>query len=218
MHISIVSEDRLFREGLSEAIARRLEPDDAVVASRDRDAIASATRIDLLVRDVGRGALHESMSPEIGPGSIVGATVWIGDHRELAGMLPQLSRPATLISREASLAEMVDLILAALDGTTTCCARVTRQVYADLRRCGRQRRLHDESDVYRLSAREVEVLQRMAEGLDNRQIAEALSISVHTVKNHVHSILDKLDVCRREQAVSLAYERNWLPDRRRVAR
>jgi len=55
-----------------------------------------------------------------------------------------------------------------------------------------------------LSPREVEVLEHLARGLSNRQIARSLSISTSTVKNHVHKIINKLEVSDRVQAAILA--------------
>jgi DNA-binding NarL/FixJ family response regulator len=55
-----------------------------------------------------------------------------------------------------------------------------------------------------LSPREREVLQHMANGLSNQQIADALYLSLRTVTTHVTRILDKLRVSSRTAAVSIA--------------
>jgi DNA-binding NarL/FixJ family response regulator len=61
------------------------------------------------------------------------------------------------------------------------------------------------ADSFReLSAREREVLGLIAEGLANRDIAERLSLSEKTVRNHINSIFAKLDVKTRAQAIVLA--------------
>jgi DNA-binding NarL/FixJ family response regulator len=52
----------------------------------------------------------------------------------------------------------------------------------------------------KLTARERDVLRLMAQGLSNQEIAQALIIEPGTVKNHVHSILKKLNVSSREEA------------------
>jgi DNA-binding NarL/FixJ family response regulator len=57
-----------------------------------------------------------------------------------------------------------------------------------------------------LSPREVEVLELLVRGQSNQQIARELSISMSTVKNHVHSIISKLGVSDRVQAAILAIE------------
>jgi ATP/maltotriose-dependent transcriptional regulator MalT len=63
-------------------------------------------------------------------------------------------------------------------------------------------RLDEASDLVEpLTAREQEVLEQMAAGLSNRQIAHALGISEHTVKFHVSAILGKLGVATRSAAI-----------------
>ena len=65
-----------------------------------------------------------------------------------------------------------------------------------------------------LTAREVETISLLARGLRNKEIARALHITVQTVKNHVHNILEKLQVHRRREAVRLAYEMGLLREPR----
>ena len=55
-----------------------------------------------------------------------------------------------------------------------------------------------------LSKRELEVLELMAEGLSNNEIAERLFVSLNTIKTHSSKVFEKLDVKRRTQAVEKA--------------
>jgi DNA-binding NarL/FixJ family response regulator len=57
-----------------------------------------------------------------------------------------------------------------------------------------------------LTAREIEVWRLIATGLDNTEVAQAMEISVSTVKNHITSVFGKLRVRDRAQAVIAAYE------------
>ncbi len=72
-------------------------------------------------------------------------------------------------------------------------------------------RLADRAMTPPPSAREVDVLRRMALGESNKEIAAAMGISESTVKNHVHSLLGKLGVTDRTQAVLLATQRGIIP-------
>ncbi|MCU0258457.1 MAG: HDOD domain-containing protein [Solirubrobacteraceae bacterium] len=61
-----------------------------------------------------------------------------------------------------------------------------------------------------LSAREVDVLKRLAEGKVYKQIAHELELSTSTVRTHLHNIYGKLGAVDRAQAVLMATERGWL--------
>ncbi len=61
-----------------------------------------------------------------------------------------------------------------------------------------------------LSPREVEILDNIAQGMTNKQVAYALSISEQPVKNHMSSILRKLSVNDRTQAVVYAMKQGWI--------
>jgi len=95
------------------------------------------------------------------------------------------------------------------------CSRAIGLSPADLRKVmydlpyptgGRARQI----DPSPLSAREQEVLKRLAEGKVYKQIAHELSLSTSTVRTHLHNIYGKLGAVDRAQAVLIATERGWL--------
>lgn len=61
-----------------------------------------------------------------------------------------------------------------------------------------------------LSPREVQILDNIAQGMTNKEVAYALAISEQTVKNHMSSILRKLSVNDRTQAVVYAIRQGWI--------
>ena len=65
--------------------------------------------------------------------------------------------------------------------------------------------------VLGISGRELEVLELLAQGSSNKEIADRLCVSPHTVKTHLGHLYDKLDVARRTQAVQKARELRILP-------
>jgi DNA-binding NarL/FixJ family response regulator len=64
--------------------------------------------------------------------------------------------------------------------------------------------------VEHLTPRELEILEMLAQGLGNKAVAARLSISEHTVKFHVGSILGKLGAASRGAAIATAIRRGWL--------
>jgi len=65
-----------------------------------------------------------------------------------------------------------------------------------------------------LTDREREILGHVAAGLQNKEVASKLGISVATVRNHVHSLLEKLEVHSKLEAASLAFRKGWVSGRR----
>ena len=108
------------------------------------------------------------------------------------------------ILKDSSLKELIEMIRLAQKGE----ARVsTRMAGAMMERLFRLARMFSavenkiDEDV-RLTSRELEVLQFISEGLTNQEIAAQLVVEVGTVKNHVHRILEKLNVSSRQEAAS----------------
>jgi DNA-binding NarL/FixJ family response regulator len=100
--------------------------------------------------------------------------------------------------KNSSIDDLAQTIRTAYRGTAVFSAEVTHV----LLRTATSSPAHD----YGLTPRENEVLKLMVEGLNNRQIAEALVVSQSTAKFHVSSILAKLKVESRVEAVALAVE------------
>ena len=70
---------------------------------------------------------------------------------------------------------------------------------------------HHEVSRLNLSKREMEVLQLMADGLSNQEIATRLFVSLNTVKTHSAQIFEKMEVKRRTQAVDMAKRLSIIP-------
>jgi DNA-binding CsgD family transcriptional regulator len=69
---------------------------------------------------------------------------------------------------------------------------------------------HEDDERTLLTPREVEVLTAVSNGLTNKEIARELGISRHTVKFHLESLMRKLDVSSRAEAVSKSLRLKWL--------
>jgi DNA-binding NarL/FixJ family response regulator len=117
--------------------------------------------------------------------------------------------------RDASLPELRTAIAEVAAGATVCTPRVADLLFSRLAELGRLRRRDAQLEALELTGRELEVLRLVAEGLKNGEIAARLHLSVHTVKNHVHNIIERLGVDGRWSAVSHACDKGWLRPQRR---
>lgn len=107
---------------------------------------------------------------------------------------------AGYLLKDAAPGDIVDAVVRAAGGETVLSPALAQRVVA---RMGRPRA--------KLSAREVEILSAVAQGLGNREIARSLFISEATVKTHLVHVFTKLDVDSRTAAVARAREDGLLP-------
>jgi two-component system nitrate/nitrite response regulator NarL len=110
--------------------------------------------------------------------------------------------------RNGSLADLHAMIKGAARGESLLSPRVAATLLRRVTSLAAERRSWIGSA--RLTARELEILGLIDQGLSNKEIAQGLSIEVRTVKNHIHNILEKLQVRRRgEAAARLRATTSW---------
>lgn len=107
---------------------------------------------------------------------------------------------AGYVTNDDTFADLVDTLRAATRGEFVCKAQVTAGLASRLAALARERR---RSPVSQLTSRELEIVTLIDSGFSNKEIASRLDIQLATVKNHVHNILDKLDVRGRGAAAAL---------------
>lgn len=107
------------------------------------------------------------------------------------------------LPKDAPIAQIVEAIRAAARGESLIAPRVAGYLVHRLRRAP----IEEVADAADLTPRELEILELMARGMGNSEIGKALHLSQHTVKNHVSSVLRKLQVKNRSQAVVRAVRR-----------
>ena len=114
--------------------------------------------------------------------------------------------------KEISIEEVADAIRAVTQGQSLISPSMASKLLDEFNTLSRQADSRQSPHAPRLTERELEVLQLVAQGLSNKRIAEKLFISENTVKNHVRNMLEKLHVHSRMEAVLLAMRENLIED------
>jgi DNA-binding NarL/FixJ family response regulator len=104
------------------------------------------------------------------------------------------------VPRESGADELHRALIDAVNGRMQCAPHITSAMFSRLADLLRQRPA--QAALPTLTAREGAILTLVEEGQSNKEIARQLRISAATVKNHIHNILQKLQVERRGQAVA----------------
>lgn len=108
------------------------------------------------------------------------------------------------VPRTARTSELLDIVCRAQHGETPCDPRIARTLFNALARRGEVPAQHAAEE--HLTPREVQIARLIGRGAANKEIAAELHLSVATIKNHVHSVLRKLQVESRSQIAVLLIE------------
>ncbi len=197
IRVLIVAGIRLYREGLELMLSNR-KAFEVVGAIPDRDRTirgAADLRPDVVLLDLAttdsRDILRDltQLRPDL---PIVGLAV--PDHdRDVVGCME--AGLAGFVSREGSIDDLVGVVEDAARGELNCPPKIAGLL---------QRRLAELSAARvapvaapRLTRREGEIFELLKQNLSNKEIAVRLGIEVTTAKNHVHNLLEKLNIHRR---------------------
>lgn len=213
IRVLLVDDDRLVRSGLRALL--QAEADITVVgeAADGREAVSRAQELrpDVVVMDVrmprmdGVAATREMVSWPRRPRVLVLTTF---DQDEVVDDALDAGADGFLLKR-ATPEQLVDGIRTVFAGEALVAPGVTRRLLAAhaARRPPDRERL---KLAARLTDREAEVLHALAEGMSNAEIAARVWLSPETVKTYVKSILNKLQVRDRTQAVVWAYRTGFV--------
>ena len=203
--ILIVDDQALFREGLHTLLS--VQPDFKVVGEAGNGeaaiqmALANLPNVILMdlrmpVMDgvVATRRLH-SLLPQC---RVIILTTFDDDESVFDGLR---AGAIGYLLKDVASTRLYEAIQAASRGESFLQPSITAKVIAEFSRLANQVPSHPQPLIEPLSERELEILQQVATGASNREIASGFVIAEGTVKNHVTSILRRLDVQDRAQAV-----------------
>jgi DNA-binding NarL/FixJ family response regulator len=202
--VLVVAASAVVRAGL-EAIINARATLEAVGSSPGVDGLVEqveALRPDVILIDLeGSGEGHGPGLLPLAAASSSSAVVLLTDERDGATVAEALRLGVrAILPRQAEAEEIVAAVEAAAVGLVVLHAEESGPLLPVLSSLARN---PTASQIESLTPREVEVLGMLAEGEGNKQIARRLSISEHTVKFHVGSILAKLGASSRTEAVAI---------------
>jgi DNA-binding NarL/FixJ family response regulator len=217
LHLLIVDRHPLLRECLAAVLARAQGGFEVEIAPDLQDlaepvlARLAARRFDLLLIGCdlpgAAGLIRRAAAlfPAVRAVVLGSATA----EHEIVACLEAGARG--YVVRERSLADLLATIERVAAGELVVTPEIAHRLFGRLGELGRLSRRRRRLEFLDLTSREVQILDLISQGLRNQEIADRLYLSVHTVKNHVHNMLERLGLTTRAEAVRYARERGWLP-------
>jgi DNA-binding NarL/FixJ family response regulator len=214
IRVAIVHRNRLFREGLAFVLSQQRGITVVTCIDAASGILADIGRLcpDVIILDFsqqGRDGLHEARQlREASPGSKL---LLMGLTESEADVLACIEAGAAgLLQREASLEELLQNVRAMVAGEALCSPKIIALLFSQIAEEARARRRMQRPGQPHLTSRERQILTLIEERCSNKEIAVRLEIEIQTVKNHVHNILEKLQLHSRREAASYARERGIL--------
>jgi len=212
LSLLIVDDDALVRAGLRAVLGS--EPDFEVIgeAGDGKEAIERAAELspDLVLMDIRMPEMDglEATRTIVADG---GPRVLILTTFELDEYVYEAMRVGAsgFMLKRSSPEDLVTAVRIAASGDSLVLPEAMRRMVEQYAESGAQS-AQIRKDIARLTSREQDVLRHVAQGLSNVEIADQLFVSRETIKSHVTSILMKLDVRDRTQAVIAAYESGFV--------
>jgi DNA-binding NarL/FixJ family response regulator len=191
-----------------EVVAEVRSADDALAVAEDR--APDVFILDVELQEPSTSAATQRLAQEA-PGSgivVVGREdddASILDAIEIGAMghVAAFAKPAELVAVIRKVAEGEDPLRDEVIGRPDLIDKIMEGFRESFRRA-------EEPQSNPLTAREMDVLHQVAEGMGNREVGEFLDVREQTVKNHLSSILHKLGVPNRTRAVTFAVRQGWL--------
>ena len=209
MKIIIVDDHVLFREGLASIIRQEADIEVLDLVGNVQDAIASVSRLkpDIVLMDFslpdGTGAeAAQQITREVPDCKIIFLTMMENDESLFAAIR---SGAKGYLLKNMSPSKLISTLRSVQRGESALSRSMTLRLMGELSRTRDSD--HVGSPVLaKLTHREKEVLVEVATGKSNKEIAQQLVLSENTIKYHVHSILEKLNLGDRKEMARFARE------------
>jgi DNA-binding NarL/FixJ family response regulator len=209
----LVDDHALFREGLAGLFA--YQDDFAVVgeACDAETALAQTAEVhpDIVLMDIdmpGEDGILATRKLKAAFPDVTVVVLTVHDATDKLLEAIQAGAQGYLVKNIRS-AELLDQLRGIKRGEAAITRRMAARILEEFQR-GRALRTEPDHAAQELTARELEVLELVADRLSNKEIAARLVISEHTVKNHLKNILSKLHLRSRRQAADYGIARGWL--------
>lgn len=206
--IMIVDDQPLVREGLSTLLGLRPGIEVVGMASDGKEALHKTADLfpDIVLMDIRMPGVNGVEGTRLVKDNFPDVKVLIlttfNDSEYIFDALEEGASGYLL--KDMPTDTIVQAILTVHHGGVVLPKEFTSQVLAELRIKSQHSTVNMPERIGDLSDREVEVLTRLGEGLNNKEIAEALFITEGTVKNHVSNVIQKLGLRDRTQAAIYA--------------
>jgi DNA-binding NarL/FixJ family response regulator len=210
--ILIIEDNRVLRDGLT--ITLNGQADMRVVAtigSRNNILLkVSQTKPHVILLDVGLKDLNElSLVESVRKNLPEAKVIGMGFVPSQSDIVEFVEAGASgFILKDATVKEFLRTVRSVAHGAKVLPPSLTDSLFSHVVEIALKKRKGKKPDTVRMTKREREIIVLIADSLSNKEIAQRLNIATHTVKSHVHNVMEKLALHSRLQLAKFVHEDN----------
>ncbi|MEJ2544080.1 MAG: response regulator transcription factor [Calditrichaceae bacterium] len=207
----MIEDNRILREGITAMlenhgdfkVVARSEDGDAIRQLKSLNTQPNVVLLDLGLEKVNSLRLMALLQDELPKVKIIAMDI-IPDHVDIVEFVK--AGGAGFILKNAPLKDWIETIKIVASGEKVLPRNLTQSLFTQIVELALENGEGIPAESVRFTNREREVVDLIAEGRSNKEIAELLHIATFTVKSHVHNILEKLTLSTRLQIAAFAHE------------
>jgi DNA-binding NarL/FixJ family response regulator len=211
--VLLIEDNRLLREGIAAAldghgdfeVIAKAEDGDAIRMLKESGKTPDVVLLDLGLERSNSLQLMSALRTELPDVRVIAMDI-LPEHADMIEFVE--AGGAGFILKSASLQDYVSTITSVAKGEKVLPAVLTASLFTQIVESALTSDKGVPESAIRLTNREKEIVSLISEGLSNKEIAARLHIATHTVKSHVHNILEKLTLSSRLQIAAFVHRKD----------
>jgi DNA-binding NarL/FixJ family response regulator len=211
IRLLLIEDNRLLRDGIVAMLKTQADINVIAASGKSENSVGKLQKLkpDIIILDLGLHGPNSLAIVEIVTKDFPNAKIIVMDLAPVQGDIAQYVKAGAsgFILKDATLDDFLLTIRNVADGTNILPPNFTDSLFAQIVEHALKQGKTKLRDAVRMTKREREVIELIANGLGNREIGQKLKVSTYTIKSHVHNIMEKLALHSRLEVANYSYSR-----------
>ena len=214
IRLLLIEVNRLLRDGILAMLKTQADINIIAATGKSENSVSKLQKLkpDIIILDLGLHGPNSLTIVEIVTKDFPGAKIIVMDLAPVQGDIAHYVKAGAsgFILKDATPDDFLLTIRNVAEGTNILPPNFTDSLFAKIVEHALKQGKTKLRDAVRMTKREREVIELIADGLGNREIGQKLRISTYTIKSHVHNIMEKLALHSRLEVANYSYSKKTM--------
>lgn len=212
IRILVIEDNRVLRDGITAMLNGQADMRVVATIGSGNNILLKASQIkpqvilmDVGLKDLKESSVVESIRKKIPEAKVIGMG-FIPSQSDIVEFVE--AGASGFILKDATVKEFLGTIRSVAQGVKVLPPSLTGSLFSHVAELALKKRKGKITSAVRMTKREREIIALIADGMSNKEIARQLNIATHTVKSHVHNVMEKLALHTHLQIAKYIHEEN----------